>query len=211
MIKLLSQFFLNLILFSTIAFSQIVKLPSPEVSGGMPLMDALKNRQSTRDFSEKEISQQTLSDLLWAAFGVNRAESGKRTAPTAMDERAMEIYVVLKNGSFLFDAVEHSLIPISDKDIRSLAGSQPFVASAPLNLVFVADYSKMKSGNDSKSLYAAAHSGFIAQNVYLFCASEGLGAVIRAYFEEPALKEALKLTVDKDILLVQTVGYPKAK
>lgn len=199
----------TIVLNTNLIISQTEKLPEPQMTGGMPLMDALKTRHSIREFSDKKLDRQTLSNILWAAFGVNRRESGKRTAPTAMDERAMELYVILEQGTYLYDAVENSLILIKDKDLRALAGTQPFVASAPLNIAYVADYSKMKTAGETKEVYAGAHTGFIAQNVYLFCSSEGLGSVVRAYFEEEKLKAALNLDDSKNIVLVHTIGYPK--
>lgn len=185
-----------------------IKLPDPVTTGGMPLMEALKNRKSSRTFSDKKIDMQTLSDLLWAANGVNRKESGKRTAPTANDTREMDVYVVMEDGTYLFNPDEHSLLQISEKDLREFAGRQDFVKKAPLNLIYVSDYSKFKSGSE-KEIYSGSHAGFIGQNVYLFCASAGLNTVIRAWVDKEVLKKEMNLKEDRHIVLAQTVGFPE--
>jgi len=171
-------------------------------------MEALQKRMSSRSYSEKKPDMQMLSDLLWAANGINRKESGKRTAPTANDTRSMDVYVIMAEGTFLFNPEEHSLEPVTEKDLREFAGSQDFVKKAPLNLIYVSDYSKFKSGSD-KELYSGAHAGFIGQNVYLFCASAGLNTVIRAYVDKDALKKEMNLKDDQHVILAQTVGFPE--
>jgi SagB-type dehydrogenase family enzyme len=184
-----------------------IKLPAPETTGGMPLMEALSKRQSSRSFGTRKLSDQTLSNLLWAAFGINRKDSGKRTAPTANDTRAMIIYVLLESGTYTYNAEENSLDPVANKDLRAFAGSQDFVATAPLNLVYVSDYSKFKSGSN-KEIYSGAHAGFIGENVYLFCTSSGLNTVIRAYVDKEKLAEELNLNENQAVVLSQTIGYP---
>ncbi|MDD5020401.1 MAG: SagB/ThcOx family dehydrogenase, partial [Candidatus Omnitrophica bacterium] len=116
-----------------------IELPPPQTDGGMPLMRALKQRQSRREFSDKELSLQDLSNLLWAAFGINRADSGGRTAPSAHNAQEIDIYVAVKGGLFLYDARNHMLEPVLPEDIRPATGQQPFVKNAPVNLIFVAD------------------------------------------------------------------------
>jgi SagB-type dehydrogenase family enzyme len=188
---------------------EAIQLPAPCMEGGMPLMQALKERQTRRNFSERKLPLQVLSDLLWAAFGISRPESGKRTAPSAKNFQEIDIYVALAEGLYLFDAKAHSLKPILGQDIRALTGMQSFVKTAPVNLVYVADYSRVEersAGNNS--LYSGADTGFIAQNVYLYCASKGLATVVRAWIDRPALAEAMKLRADQEIVLSQTVGYP---
>ena len=151
---------------------QPVQLPEPRTDGGRPLMQVLKERKSVRTFSSRELSDQILSDLLWAAFGVNRPD-GKRTAPSAMNRQEIEIYVVTAKGTWLYDAKAQSLKPVAAGDLRSLAGTQEWVKDAPLNLVYVADTARMDGDNDkAKTLYSGADTGFIAQNVYLYCAWE---------------------------------------
>lgn len=188
---------------------QPIQLPEPRTDGGKPLMQVLKDRKSVRTFSSRELSEQTLSDLLWAAFGINRPD-GRRTAPSAMNRQEIDIFVVTARGTWLYDAKAQSLKPASAGDLRSLAGTQEWVKDTPLNLVYVADTARMDSGDDeAETLYSGADTGFIAQNVYLYCASEGLGAVVRASVDRPALAKALGLRPEQKIILAQTVGYPK--
>lgn len=189
---------------------ETLKLPSPQTEGGKPLMQCLKLRQSSREFSQEKLPLQTLSNLLWAAYGINRPESGKRTAPSAMNCQNIDIYVATEDGLFLYDAKEHALIQITKEDIRPLTGTQEFVKTAPLNLIYVGDFSKILRGTDEdKRFYSAAHTGFISQNVYLFCASEGLSTVVRASINREELSKAMKLRSDQHIILAQTLGYPK--
>ncbi|HPQ39615.1 MAG TPA: nitroreductase family protein [bacterium] len=186
-----------------------VSLPKPQTDGGKPLMQALSDRATSRSFSSRPLPEQVLSNLLWAAFGINRPESGKRTAPSALNWQEIDIYVATADGLFRYDAGPHVLIPILDKDIRAMTGGQPFVAGAPVNLVYVADTSRMgSSGNADPDFYAAADTGFISQNVYLFCASEGLATVVRGYVDREKLKAAMNLKPEQKIILAQTVGYP---
>ncbi|NLW82415.1 MAG: SagB/ThcOx family dehydrogenase [Desulfovibrionales bacterium] len=184
-------------------------LPSPQVQGGRPLMQALLDRQSSRAFSSRQLPGQVLSDLLWAAAGINRPQSGKRTAPSARNWQEVEVYVVMEEGAYQYDAKSHSLKAVAQGDLRTLTGPQDFVATAPLNLVYVADTDKMKgAATDDQALYMGADTGFISQNVYLFCASEGLATVVRGMVDRQALAKALQLPAQKKIVLAQTVGYP---
>lgn len=185
-------------------------LPPPQTDGGKPLMQALKDRHSTREFSSEKLSPQILSNLLWAAFGVNRPDSGKRTAPSAMNWQEIDVYVATAEGLYVYDAKGNKLDPILAEDVRGAAGVQPFVKDAPLNLVYVADLAKTGRGSEEdKNFYTAADAGFIAQNVYLFCASEGLAVVVRGSVDRTALAKVMKLRPDQKIMLAQTVGYPK--
>jgi len=187
-----------------------VQLPSPQLEGGKPLMQVLKDRQSAREFSAEKLPMQVLSNLLWAAGGINRPDSGKRTAPSARDFREIDIYVAQADGLFLYDPSANMLKPILTEDIRELTGKQPFVKSAPVNLIYVANYSRMDgTGDEDKKFYSAADTGFISENAYLFCASEGLATVVRAYVDKEALSKKMGLAPDQAITLVQTVGYPK--
>ena len=188
----------------------VKQLPPPQTDIGKPLMQALKLRQSTRSFEIKALPVQELSNLLWAANGFNRPEAGKRTAPSAMNMQEIDVYVVLEDGAYLFDAKKNELNPIVSKDIRSAAGTQPFVKNAPLNLIYVADYAKItRVSNEDKILYTGADAGFIAQNVYLYCASQGLGVVVRASVDRAALGKELQLRSEQKIVFAQTVGYGK--
>ncbi len=192
--------------------AKTIKLPEPRTEGGIPLMQALKKRQSVRTYAPKEIPAAVLSDLLWAACGINRPSSGMRTNPTAKDFRELEVYVVRKDGAYRYDPVKNELFLITDRDIRQSTGKQDFVLQAPVNLVFVADLSRMSgaSAEEQKEL-ADLDCGFIAQNVYLYCASEGLATVVRGWFDRDALGQALSLGKDKRAVLCQSVGYPVVK
>ena len=186
-----------------------IMLPPAETDAGRPLMQVLKDRSTSREYSSRELEPQILSNLLWAAFGINREDSGKRTAPSAMNWQEIDIYVAMAGGLYLYDAKAHALKHVFPDDIRAATGKQDFVATAPVNLVYVADYSKMGDAPDSaKDAYSAADTGFIAQNVYLFCASEGLATVVRGYVDKEELGKVMKLREDQRVVLAQTVGYP---
>ncbi|MCS7314239.1 MAG: SagB/ThcOx family dehydrogenase [Bryobacterales bacterium] len=185
-----------------------IELPPPQTEGGKPLMQALKERKSSREFSTRPLPPQVLSNLLWAAFGVNRPD-GRRTAPSARNMQEIEIYVALPEGLYLFDAKAHKLNPVVAEDLRAATGTQPFVGQAPVNLIYVADYARMgQQDEQTKAFYSAADTGFIAQNVYLFCASEGLATVVRALVDRDKLAARMKLRPEQRIVLAQTVGYP---
>ena len=186
------------------------RLPPPLSENSESLMAALKNRKSTRSFSSKPIPDQMLSNLLWAAFGINRPELGYRTAPSPKNSQEIEIYLVRKDGAYIYDPAFHQIVNLLDEDIRSYCGIQSFVSKAPLNLIYVANFSKLGNQEEEKKyLYAAADTGFIGQNVYLFCAAFGLGTVIRDWVNRPRLSKKLKLRENQKIILAQTVGFPE--
>jgi len=185
-----------------------IQLPNPQMEGGKALMQALKDRMSTRTFSEEKLPMQTLSNLLWAAFGINRPD-GKRTAPSARNWQEIEIYVASPDGLFLWDPQKNLLNPILAKDIRAMTGTQSYAKETGVDLVYVADYSKVSGGSMDQNVMVGADTGFIGQNVYLFCASEGLGTVIRAGIDREVLAKEMKLRPEQKIILAQSVGYPK--
>jgi SagB-type dehydrogenase family enzyme len=186
-----------------------IKLPPPQTDTGKPLMQALKLRQSSRSFDSRPLSQQDLSNLLWAADGINRPESGKRTAPSAMNWQEVDVYVVLKGGAYLYDAKTHSLNLVATGDLREATGRQGFTKEAPLNLVYVSNSSRMSRAEETdRDLWGAVDVGFIAQNVYLYCASQGLAVVARGMVDRALLGPALNLRPEQRIILAQTVGYP---
>jgi SagB-type dehydrogenase family enzyme len=190
--------------------NKLVHLPEPQTDGGRPLMQILKDRSSSRSFSSEKLSAQALSNLLWAAFGINRADTGKRTAPSAMDRQEIDIYVATAEGLYLYEAKSNALELIMPGDVRTLTGRQDFVKEAFANLIYVADFSKMGNAlKEDKELYSAADTGFISQNVYLYCASEGLATVVRGSIDRQALAKAMKLRPEQKIILAQSVGYPK--
>jgi SagB-type dehydrogenase family enzyme len=187
-----------------------LELPKPQTDGGRPLMQVLRDRHSTREFKPDKLPLQVLSNLLWAASGINRPESGKRTAPSAMNWQEVDIYVALPEGLYVYDAKAHRLNPILADDVRAATGGQDFVKGAPLNLVYVADLARTKdAGAEEKNFYITIDVGFIGQNVYLFCASEGLATVVRGTVDRPALAKLMKLRPEQKIIVAQTVGYPK--
>ena len=176
----------------------------------MPLMAALKLRRSTRQYSDRPLPAQTLSDLLWAAFGINRP-SGDRTAPYWRHVMVMDIYVAMADGVWIYEPKAHTLLPHLQGDIRPQTGLQEFVATAPLNLVYVAHGERMTDiSPEERRLYASVDTGFIGQNVYLFCASEGLATVFRGSVDYPKLARTLKLPDQQFVTFAQTVGYPRA-
>jgi SagB-type dehydrogenase family enzyme len=187
-----------------------VQLPPPQLNIGKPLMQVLKDRRTSREFSTEPLPAQVLSNLLWAAYGVNRQESGKRTAPSAVNWQEIDVYVAMVDGLYLYNAKAHRLKLIVVEDIRVLTGVQSFVKEVPLNLIYVADFSRMGNAKESeKVFYSSADTGFISQNVYLFCASEGLATVVRALIDRPDLAKAMGLEPDQRIILAQSVGYPR--
>jgi len=188
-----------------------IQLLEPQTDGGRPLMQVLKDRKTSRAFSSEKLPMQVLSNMLWAAWGVNRPD-GKRTAPSARNWQEIEVYVALADGLYLYDAKAHILKPVLAEDIRAATGLQPFVKDAPVNLIFVSDLSRMGGvPADQKDFYSATDTGFISQNVYLYCASEGLATVVRGAVDRPALAKVMKLRPDQKVILAQTVGYPKKK
>lgn len=187
-----------------------VKLPEPKMQGGMPLMQALKERKSSREFSPRELPLEVISSMLWAASGINRPESAHRTSPSAMNMQEIDIYLAKADGLYFYDAKGNMLMPVVPGDIRPLTGGQPFVKDAPVNLIYVADLSRMgKLSLQDADFLAAADTGFISQNVYLYCASSGLATVVRGWIDKPVLAKAMKLRPGQKIIFAQSVGYAK--
>ena len=194
---------------SRTTFLEQVQLPAPQARGGRPLLEALKDRYSCRDFSDRPLSAQQLSDLLWCAFGVNRPATHGRTAPSAQNWQEIAIYVANAQGLFVFDPTAHALNRLSTTDVRAQTGLQPYAAAAALDLVYVADFSRATDATEEeRRLYCVADTGFIGQNVYLFCASEGLATVVRGAIDRPVLATVLGLSPSQRIILAQSVGYP---
>lgn len=187
-----------------------ISLPAAVKHGGLPLMDALAQRRSCRDFAGDALPMQVLSNLLWAADGVNRADGG-RTAPSALNAQEIDVFVALSSGAYRYDATAHQLLLVAASDVRRVTGYQDFVDEAPLDLVLVADHARMGLVPVAqRESYASAAAGAIAQNVYLFAAGNDLATVIRAWIDRAAIANALGLSHDQQVLLSQTVGYPKA-
>jgi nitroreductase len=186
-----------------------IKLLPPKFVGNKSLMQVLKERKSSREFSSKEPPLQILSDLLWAANGINRPEINHKTAPSAMNTQEIDIYLAKADGLYLYDAKQNILSPVLEEDLRALTGFQPFVKDAPVNLIYVADFSKAKETGSEAGFYAGVDTGFISENVYLYCAFASLATVVRGWIDKPMLAKAMKLRPDQEIIAGQTVGYPK--
>lgn len=186
-----------------------IALPPPVTEGGLPLMEALAHRHSSREFATEALAPPMLSNLLWAAHGINRSDGG-RTAPSALNVQEIDVFVALATGAYRYDAAAHQLQRVAASDLRSVTGYQDFVDEAPLDLVYVADHARMRMVPVAqRESYASVAAGAIAQNVYLFAAGNGLATVIRAWIDRAAIADALGLTHDQQVLLAQTVGYPR--
>ncbi len=190
--------------------AQSLDLPPPRTEGGKPLMEALKLRRSTREYSDRPLPPQVLSDLLWAAFGINRP-NGDRTAPYWRHVMVIDIYLAMADGVWFYDPKAHALLAHAKDDIRAATGLQDYVATAPLDLIYVAHGERMLDVTpEERRLYASVDAGFIGQNVYLFCASEGLGTVFRGAVDYQKLARTLKLPEEQFVTFAQSVGYPHA-
>jgi SagB-type dehydrogenase family enzyme len=189
-----------------------IKLLAPSLQNDKPLMQAMQERRSSRDFDVKELSLQDLSNVLWCANGVNRPD-GHRTAPSAMNKQDIDVYAFLKDGVYLYDATAHELKPVAAGDHRKEAGMQEFVATAPLNLVYVSDMAKfdMAKQQEDKIWMAGLDAGHCSQNVYLYCAAANLVAVTRMSVDKTKLAELLKLRPEQTVVLAETIGHPKAE
>lgn len=184
-------------------------LPAPRQSGGKPLLDALKDRQSRREFSSEALGAQMLSDLLWAAFGINRPDNDHRTAPSTMNMQEIDVYVATAEAVYLYEAKPHRLQLVQAGDLRAKTTGQAALKEAPIALVFVADHARMtKAKPADRDFYAAIDTGFIVQNIYLFCAAEGLATVVHE-LDRPPLAAAMRLRPEQKIIIAQAVGFPK--
>jgi nitroreductase len=197
----------------TIGTDGVIKLNQPDLKKGVPMMEALSKRKTERNLSDKKLTLQQLSEVLWAADGINRPNEGKRTSPAAMAKYAVDIYAVLPEGVYLYDVAKHELSPIVKGDFRKESGMQDFVYIAPLNLVYVLNLKNWQDisrpiPEQKRDRWIAVELGCIAQNVHLYCASEGLGTVIRGMIDEKKFSEVIKVKPEQ-ILMAQTVGCLK--
>jgi hypothetical protein len=187
-----------------------IKLPAPEMSGGMPLMSALAKRQSTRIFGDQNLSPQQVSNLLWAAFGINRPESGGRTAPSWRGSNETDIYLATSTEVRIYEPKANEVRKIMDGDIRAKTSVLPFVRNAPVVLIYVADRARMAKASDEEHiLNAHVDAAIIAGNVYLFAAAAGLGTVVLGSVDRKSLSQTLKLRDDQILTYTQPVGHPK--
>lgn len=181
---------------------QNISLPAPQLADNVSLATALQQRCSQRSYdTARPLDKQQLSNLLWAAWGYNR--ENKRTAPTALDKQDITLYVFLSEGIYRYDARENTLVEVARGDHRAATGKQPFVETAPVNIVFVSDTRLLDN-----AVMSAVGCGAIAQNIYLYCASAGLATVVRGSFDAEALNSLLHLDPAQKVMLAQTIGYP---
>ncbi len=184
-----------------------LKLPPPRKTGGMPFFEAIAHRHSTREYSDRPLPPQALSDLLWTAFGVNRPDGG-RTAPYARHIIMIDVYVATADGVWLYEPTAHVLLPHMKDDVRAATGEQDFVGHAGLDLVYVAHGERMGDVSPQERVFnASVDAGFIGQNVYLFCASEGLATVFRGALDASKLARIMKLPSEQFVTFAQTVGF----
>ena len=189
--------------------AKAMTLPPRRKDGGESLLKALKLRRSTREYSDRKLPPEVLSDLLWAAFGINRP-SGDRTAPYWRHVMVIDVYAAMEDGVWLYEPKTHTLQRHLSDDIRAATGLQDFVAAAPLNLVYVGHGERMTDVSpEERRLYASVDTGFIGQNVYLFCASEGLASVFRGAVDYAKLGRLMRLPEQQFVTFAQTVGYPR--
>jgi len=187
---------------------ETLTLPPAQKTGGMPLMEAFQLRKSQRSFSSKELTTQQISNLLWSAYGINRPD-GFRTVPAAKNWYEYDIYVLKADGWFLYEVRKHTLLKMGNEDLRIYGGTQDFVKTAPVILVYVADFDRMTGTTDDlKKFFSAVDLGYISQNVYLWCASEGLATIILGQVDKPKVHEVLKLKSNQQVILSQPVAYP---
>ena len=193
---------------------QLVAPAALALDAGIPalslaLLEVLLRRRSCRDFDPRALPLYTLSRLLWAAFGYNRPDEARRTAPSARDGQEISIYVAISSGLYQYEARTHQLLPLRAEDVRGATGVQDFVADAPVNLIYVADLDPVPAAaRVEQEFYAALDTGYISQNVYLFCAAEGLATVARGLVDRPALARRMGLHPCQRVILAQSVGYP---
>jgi len=194
-----------------LAQAQVMELPPPQTEGGKPLMEALKARRSVREFADRPLAPQVLSSLLWAAWGINRPGTGLRTAPSSRGAMDIDLYLAMANGVWIYDPKAHRLSRHMQDDVRGeTTTGQDFVKTAPLNIIYVSDAARMGKPSDADRTFTGiADSAVIGQNVYLFCASEGLATVLRASVPGERLAKRLNLTSTQAIYFAQSVGYPK--
>lgn len=187
-----------------------ISLPKPQMTGGKPLMEVLATRKSTRKYdATADLTPEVLSSLLWAGNGVAR-DADHRTAPSAMNCREILLYVVRKDATYLYEPEANRLKLVKEGDFRAATGAQPFCGDAAINILLVADWTRMSPMNDeNKVRYGTTDAAFVSENLYLYCASEGLATVVRGMFDGPALSSLFNLPETQKIILVQTVGYAR--
>jgi SagB-type dehydrogenase family enzyme len=189
-----------------------VQFPEPSMDNKVTLMQALQNRHSTREYADKQVSDDVLSTVLWSACGINRPSEGKITAPSAINAQDIQVYVVLQDGVYLYQPKSNSLQKVSGKDLRAaVAGRQSFAASAPVSLVLVSDHNKFpqQMPKEAKTRMGVVDAGYVSENICLVCSALGLNTVPRMTMDTETLKKELRLNDNYDLVLNSQIGYPK--
>jgi SagB-type dehydrogenase family enzyme len=188
---------------------QAIQLPAPKWGRNATLQQALQERKTSREFAGQPLSKAVLSGLLWAGFGINRPENAHRTAPSAMNAQEIDLYVAMPEGVFTYDPQANELKRVLIGDVRAKTTSQAFATNSAVVLLFIADFAKQtKARPESKERYATFDAGCIVQNIYLYCASEKLGAVVYD-LDQKTMGELLELRPDQRVIMAQAVGVPK--
>lgn len=188
----------------------VIQFQKPDLKRNASLMEAFSQRASAIELSTTELKEKDLGDLLWAANGINRAESAKRTAPSALNAQDIDLYVVMKSGAYLYNAEKHNMTKVSEKDLRiQVAGAQTNMANAPVMLVLVSETARFPRGDEkAKERMGALDAGIVSQNISLFCAGTGLWTRARASMDEATLRKELKLNPTQIPLMNHPVSYP---
>ena len=186
-----------------------IKLPKPTIKGGSSIMESFQNRRSGREYSSKDLSIEDISNLLWAACGIN-SNDGRRTSPTARNCQEIDVYLIKKDGAYLYVPADDLLEPVYSGDLRSsVAAGQDFVNSSPISLVIVGNITKLGGDNDRNIKLMWCDGGIVSQNINMFCAGHNFSTVTRATMDDKVLREALKLKDSQHLLLNNPIGYKK--
>ena len=204
--KNFTVYLFTMVVFSSVFANEII-LPKPDLQSGKPLMQCFSLRRSSRNFDSKALPEQIISEILFAADGINRPD-GHKTVPTALNRQNQSVYAVTQDGVYLYNSKKHSLITVKQGDFRKNCGMQPFHAAAPLILVYVSDMSAVGNTPVEQATFAGNHSGSAAQNVYLYAASKGLSTVLCGSINKNLLKQTLKLSDKQQAVFSQPIGFP---
>jgi SagB-type dehydrogenase family enzyme len=191
-----------------------IKLPLPQKDMDFPLMKAIETRRTKRKWKDSPLSYQEISNILWAACGITHEETkrskSRRTAPSACNSQEIKVYIALPDGLFLYDEKNHQLIKVLSDDIRKEIGTQKMMHSAPVGLIYVSDYSKLKTlifkDDNRKWFTSTADTGFISQNVYLYCAAANLSTAILSLVDREKLHGIMGLADFEKVVYTQVIG-----
>ncbi|RPH32513.1 MAG: SagB/ThcOx family dehydrogenase [Bacteroidales bacterium] len=194
--------------------TDFIKLPEPQKDLEFPLMKAFEKRRTKRKWQDSELSKQEISNLLWAACGITHKETNRsksrRTAPSACNSQEIKVYIALSDGVYVYEEKNHQLIRVDNKDIRENIGTQKMMRSAPVGLIYVSDYTRLKTfqfkDDEQKWFTSTADTGFISQNVYLYCAAANLSTVLLGLVNREKLHNLIGLNENEKIVYTQVVG-----